>query len=48
LERFFLNLSNPTNATIADAQAQVLILDNDTINPGVFELAALDGATASS
>ena len=44
MERFFLNLSNPTNATIADAQAQVIILDNDTVNPGVFELAALDGS----
>ena len=38
-ESFFVNLSNPTNATLADAQSVGLILNRDS----VFELSSLDG-----
>jgi Ca2+-binding RTX toxin-like protein len=34
-ENFFVNLSAPTNATLADAQGQGLILDNDGAPAGV-------------
>ena len=33
-ENFFLNLSNPTNATIGDSQGQVTLLDDDGGVPG--------------
>ncbi len=33
-ENFFIDLSNPTNATIADSQGQVAILDDDGGTPG--------------
>jgi hypothetical protein len=30
-ETYLINLSNPTNATLADAQAQGTILNNDAV-----------------
>ena len=47
-EEFFLNLSNPVNATIADNQGVVTIIDDDTLilltQPSSQRAAALDSA----
>lgn len=42
-EVFRLKLSNSVNAAVADLSGLVVILDDDLLQPGVFELAALDG-----
>jgi hypothetical protein len=48
-EQFFLNLSNPVNATIADGQGVCTIVDDDTLllltEPGVQRAAAVDSVT---
>ena len=48
-EQFFLNLSNPVNATIADGQGVCTIIDDDALllltEPGVQRAAAVDSVT---
>jgi Calx-beta domain len=42
-ETFFVNLSNPMNATIADGQGQITIIDNDFALPAI----SINDATVS-
>jgi hypothetical protein len=45
-EDFFVDLSNPTNATLADAQGQADIIDQDT--PGTLQLSAASYSVGES
>jgi hypothetical protein len=42
-ERFFVNISSPVNATIADSQGVFTILDNDSVSISVSDVSITEG-----